>query len=99
MWESGGRTSYKVYSDRGLPNADRLRGDNDPYSSEMENYLKTPDSYDPRIAKLASDITSGYNDRYLKAKAMESYLQNNFGYTLEMKAGGSEPLADFFVQC
>lgn len=90
------RTSYKVISDRALPNVERLRADNGLYSPEMENYLAMPESgYDPRIAALASDITAKYGDRYSKAKAVESYLQNNFGYTLEMKAQGKEPLADF----
>ena len=93
---SNDRISYKVISDRALPGTDRLRGDNDPYSPDMENYLAMPESgYDQRIAKLASEITSGQNDRYSKAKAVESYLQNNFGYTLDLKAKGKEPLSDF----
>jgi hypothetical protein len=93
--KSGDRMSYKVISDRSLPSDDRLRADSDPYSSEMGNYLNLPDGVDPRIAKLSTDITSGFVDRFSKAKAVESYLQNNFGYTLELKAGGSQPLADF----
>lgn len=94
--KGGDRTSYKVVSDRSLPSPDRLHADNDPYSTEMGNYLATPDAgLDPRIAKLAFDITSKYSDRLSKAIAVESYLQNNFGYTLEMKAGGPQPLADF----
>lgn len=93
--KTGDRMSYKVISDQSLPPPERLRADNELYSSEMANYLQLPDAYDQRIAKLASDVTARYSDRYSKAKATESYLQNNFGYTLEMKAGGAEPLADF----
>jgi len=92
---SGDRMNYKVISDRSLPNIERLRSDQTPYSTEIGNYLGLPNDLDPRIAKLASEVTQSLPDRYSKAKAMESYLQDNFGYTLEMKAGGQQPLADF----
>ena len=39
-------------------------------------------------------VTASQN-RYDTARIVESYLQNKFGYTLEQKAGGSDPLADF----
>lgn len=91
------RTSYKVFSDTGLPNAERLRADTVQYSIQMQRYLKLPDEYDKRISNLAEQIIkeSGAKNRYDRAKAIENYLQNNFGYTLELKAGGKEPLADF----
>ncbi len=89
------RISYKVLSDRSLPGVDRLRADNQPYSSENANYLRLPLSHDARIAQLGTSVTQAAGNRYDKAKAIESYLQNNFGYTLEQKAGGTEPLADF----
>ncbi len=89
------RTSYKVYSDRSLPSTLQLRADDQPYSADLKNYVFLPPVYDPRIAKLAETITATAKNRYDKAHAVESYLQNNFGYTLEKKAGGSEPLADF----
>ncbi len=89
------RISYKVLSDRSLPPAERLRADNEAYSAENQNYLQVPISFDARIAQLAVEVTRGLNSRYDKALAVETYLQNSFGYTLEQKAGGSEPLADF----
>lgn len=89
------RISYKVLSDRTLPSSDRLRADARQYSEETENYLQLPLSYDARIAELAAGVTQASNNRYDKARAIESYLQNNFGYTLEQKSGGTEPLADF----
>ncbi len=57
--------------------------------------MQLPDKFDERIAALATEITGKYKNRYDKAKAVENYLQTQFGYTLEMKAGGEEPLADF----
>ncbi len=89
------RTSYKVLSDRSLPTPEQLRADNAPYPANIRPFRQLPPSYDTRIASLAEDITVGYTNRYDKARAIESYLQTNFGYTLEQKSGGPEPLADF----
>ncbi|MEZ5429417.1 MAG: DUF3488 and transglutaminase-like domain-containing protein [Pyrinomonadaceae bacterium] len=90
------RVSYKVYSDRRLPGVETLRADNGIYSREIgDRYLQKPARFDQRIARLAERITAAAPTRYDKAKAVEGYLQNNFGYSLEMKAGGEEPLADF----
>lgn len=91
------RVSYKVFSDTTLPNVERLRADNTQYSIQSQRYLKLPDEFDKRISDLAQKIIreSGAKNRYDRAKAVESFLQNNFGYTLELKAGGEEPLADF----
>jgi transglutaminase-like putative cysteine protease len=91
------RTSYKVFSDLSQPDDDVLRIDNSPYSIPSQRYLKLPNKFDKRISDLAEEITakSGANNRFDQAKSIENYLQNNFGYTLELKAGGEEPLADF----
>lgn len=89
------RISYKVLSDRGLPPVAKLRQDTQPYSADFANYRTLPPNYDIRIAELAETITADSPTRYDKARAVESYLQNNFGYTLEQKAGGPDPLANF----
>jgi hypothetical protein len=34
-------------------------------------------------------------NRYDEARAIESQLQSDYGYSLDMKAGGADPLADF----
>jgi len=89
------RVSYKVLSDRSLPSASELRADDKPYIADVSNYRLIPPLFDQRIAKLAEKITATEKNRYDKARAVELYLQNNLGYTLEQKAGGDEPLADF----
>ena len=90
------RLSYKVYSDTNVPNAAELKSDNENYAPEdAKRYLQLPAKIDARIAALARQITEKYPNRYDKAKAVESYLQNEFGYSLEMRAKGDEPLADF----
>lgn len=92
---SGERTSYKVLSDRTVPAAGDLRLDRAPYSDDVQNYLQLPEGLDPRIGQLAAQITESSRNRFDRAKAIESYLQNKLGYTLEQKASGDQPLADF----
>lgn len=92
---TGERTSYTVISDISRPTAERLQADRVPYGHDVERYLELPESYDKRIFALAQSITANSADRYDKAVAIRDYLRSNFGYTLEMKAGGDEPLADF----
>ncbi|MEP7038283.1 MAG: DUF3488 and transglutaminase-like domain-containing protein [Acidobacteriota bacterium] len=89
------RLSYKVFSDRSLPDVKNLKADNGIYPTEAQLYLQLPDELDERISQLAAQVTGSSNNRYDKAKAAEKYLQTQFGYTLEMKAGGEQPLADF----
>ena len=89
------RLSYKVFSDRSLPDIKNLKSDNGIYPTEAQRYLQLPDDMDERISPLAAQITGNFNNRYDRAKAVEKYLQTQFGYTLEMKAGGEQPLADF----
>ena len=89
------RISYHVWSDRSRPSDEVLRSDDLRYPRSAERFLELPENLDTRIPKLAESITAGKNDRYDKARAVERYLQTQFGYTLEMKAGGEDPLADF----
>jgi hypothetical protein len=72
-----------------------LRLDRQGYTEEFENYLQVPEGLDARIEQLAFDITRDARNRYDGAKMIETYLQTRFGYTLEQKAGGDQPLADF----
>ncbi|MBA3354303.1 MAG: DUF3488 domain-containing protein, partial [Blastocatellia bacterium] len=91
----GDRVSYRVLSETTMPAVSALRRDNGLYSDEYENYLQLPDELDPRVTELASQITAGTRTRYDAARAIESHLQTQFGYTLEQKAGGDQPLGDF----
>lgn len=90
------RLSYKVNSDRWTPDIQALKADNTVYLAEdVKDYLQIPDMFDDRIGNLASQISKDKKNRFDKAKAIEEYLQTQFGYTLEQKAGGDEPLSDF----
>jgi hypothetical protein len=89
------RISYQVVSDASPPNVQNLRRDNGAYSEDFQRYLQLPNKLDARIPQLAKQVTENLDNRYDKAKALETYLQNNFGYTLDLKVTGDEPLADF----
>ncbi|MBV9211991.1 MAG: transglutaminase domain-containing protein, partial [Acidobacteria bacterium] len=55
---------------------------------------------DPRIGNLAREVITRAHaeNRYDQARAIESYLQTEFGYTLDLKAGGNDPLSDFLFR-
>ncbi|HSK63949.1 MAG TPA: DUF3488 and transglutaminase-like domain-containing protein, partial [Pyrinomonadaceae bacterium] len=91
------RLMYKAISDTDEPPVEDLRDDMRPYPASYQRYLQLPDRLDPRIVSLARRmILEGQaRNRYDAAKAIEWQLQRDFGYSLEMKAGGPDPLADF----
>lgn len=91
------RVVYKVGSDPYLPSTDSLEDDRAPDPVVMSRFLQTPQNMDSRIAGLAEQIvrSGGSGTRYGAALAIESYLREGYGYTLEMKARGDQPVADF----
>ncbi|MDQ6787303.1 MAG: DUF3488 and transglutaminase-like domain-containing protein [Acidobacteriota bacterium] len=89
------RVTYRVSSDQTLPSEIELRADHGNYSDKDKHYLEIPENLDRRITELTRRLTEKAANRYDKAKIVESYLQNNFGYTLDLKAAGDQPLADF----
>ena len=91
------RIMYKAISDTTEPRMDQLRHDLRPLPVPYYRYLQLPESLDSRIDSLANKIILEANasNRYDAAKAIESYLQSEYGYSLEMKATGPDPLSDF----
>jgi protein-glutamine gamma-glutamyltransferase len=91
------RIMYKAISDRNEPRMDELRNDLRPYPPAFYRYLQLPEKLDRRIGPLATSMILNANasNRYDAAKAIEAQLQRYYGYSLEMKASGPDPLADF----
>ncbi len=91
------RTSYKVVSDVSTPKIADLRNEDSTFTDNFDKrYVQLP-KIDQRISVKAKEVieqTKAAN-RYDKAKAIETYLQNNFAYTLDLKVGTDEPVADF----
>ena len=91
------RVVYKALSDTTAPDVALLRRDAVPYPLTYQRYLQLPPALDPRIEALANAmvVNAHARNRYDEARAIETQLQTDFGYSLEMKAGGPDPLADF----
>jgi len=91
------RVVYKVYSDTMDPSPTALRSDQLNYFVASAHYLELPENLDPRIATLAQNVIAraGPQDGYDKARTIEAFLRDNYDYSLDLKAGGPEPLSDF----
>ena len=76
-----------------------LRQSSQAYPAPLrETYLQLP-KLDSRIAGLARTITARALNPYDKARAVESYLRGNYGYTLDLSGTPpSDPLAYFLFQ-
>lgn len=100
---SGRVINYTVKSNIGVPSAAELRAaDSTEYPPIIiELYTQKPRAakdetpLDPRVRKLALEITAHAPSPYEKAKAVEEFLKTQFSYTLNLKMGGSDPLAEF----
>jgi protein-glutamine gamma-glutamyltransferase len=94
------RLIYKAFSDVRDPDIQVLQQDFQPYPLSYERYLKLPQMLDPRVRAYARSVvrSAGVRNRYDIAKAFESHFRENFGYTLQMTAGGADPLADFLFR-
>jgi transglutaminase-like putative cysteine protease len=94
-----GRVQYTGVSDLAVPDEQTLR--NDTFSKiplEIANrYTKLP-RLDPRIERLAREITRGTHTNFDKARAIESFLKTNFQYSLELKPATGEPLSEFLFE-
>ena len=91
------RLMYKALSDMTEPDVALLQRDRQPYPASFERYLLLPDSLDPRIEGRANAmvVNAHARNRYDAARAIETQLQQDYGYSMEMKASGEDPLADF----
>ncbi len=91
------RVIYKAHSDTTTPDATLLRRDAAPYPAAFDRYQENPSAIDPRIGALANAmvVNAQARNRYDEARAIEAHLRSDYGYSLDMKASGPDPLADF----
>lgn len=87
---------YDATSDISRPNPEQLRAVSSAYPPEiLINNLQLP-SLDPRIARLATDITAASTNDYDRARALEVYLRTHFAYTLQLpRTVPDDPIANF----
>lgn len=78
-----GPLSYDVISETGQPNPAQLRKSSTEYPTDITLiYLRLP-TMDPRVAQLAKQVTAHANNPYDRAFALQMYLRDNYGYTLD----------------
>ncbi len=80
---AAGAVIYEMVSDTGLPSPAELRRASAEYLPEIRLlYLRLP-QLDPRVAALARQVTAPATNNYDRALAIQNYLRDNFGYTLD----------------
>ena len=91
---------YEATSDISKPSAAELRKAGRSYPPQIsETYLHFRPELDPRIPRLAADITHSATNDYDKAAAIENYLRTRFGYTLQLpQTNVKDPLANFLFE-
>jgi protein-glutamine gamma-glutamyltransferase len=90
---------YEADSDIALPSPEELRTSGKNYPPQIAaTYLQLP-PLDPRIPKLALQISAASSNNFDKASALESYLRTRFGYTLQLpRSAVTDPLANFLFE-
>jgi len=99
QYPAHGKTGYTVVSDAILPDAGKISDWFAIPDDIRSAWLQLPE-IDPRIARLANDITRGYTRQYDKAIAIETWLGSNYAYTSTMPeiyevSESGDPLAVF----
>jgi protein-glutamine gamma-glutamyltransferase len=91
---------YEATSDVARPGASDLRAAGAAYPRYMDPaYLRLPASLDPRIPRLAQQISASAGNNYDKALALETYLRTHFDYTLQLsRTVPHDPLANFLFE-
>jgi len=92
-------SKYEGVSDIATPAPDELRSAGRNYPAEIsEIYLRLPE-LDPRVTRLAADITKSASTDYDRAAAIENHLRTRFAYTLELpKTTPKDPIANFLFE-
>jgi transglutaminase-like putative cysteine protease len=92
--------AYDVVSDTGLPPAQQLESASTQYPDEIRLvYLRLPHTIDPRVSELARALTASATNNYARAVAIQTYLRNNFQYTLDPPAIEPEdPVGSFLFR-
>ena len=90
---------YEADSDIAAPAPAELRTAGRDYPLQVvATYLRLP-PLDPRVPRLAAQITNSASSDFDKAAALENYLRTRFGYTLELpQTVVKDPIANFLFE-
>jgi transglutaminase-like putative cysteine protease len=92
-------TRYEADSDIAAPAPAELRTAARNYPAQFAaTYLRLP-PLDPRVPRLAAQITNSAGNDFDKAAAIENHLRTRFGYTLELpRTPVKDPIANFLFE-
>jgi protein-glutamine gamma-glutamyltransferase len=92
--------AYDVVSETGVPPARELESSSPQYPDTIRLvYLRLPHTLDPRVSDLARTLTASSTNNYARAMAIQSYLRDNFRYTLDPPAIEPEdPVGSFLFR-
>ena len=96
----GSRLSYIVTSDVTGPSVDELAKDTaTDYPEEIRSLNLQSPKLDPRVAELSREIIGDAVTPYDKARRIETFLKNQFTYTLSLtrKDTSIDPVSDFLL--
>jgi len=90
---------YEADSDIAVPAPTELRTAGRNYPAQIDaTYLQVP-PLDPRVPRLAAQITNSASNDFDRAAAIENYLRTRFGYTLELpRTAVKDPIANFLFE-
>lgn len=91
-------SEYEAESDIGRPSPAQLQAAGSTYPQFATAYLQLP-ALDPRIPRLAAQVSDTASNNYDKAVALEAYLRTHYGYTLQLlRSPVADPLANFLFE-
>jgi len=90
---------YEAESDiMAAPPAELRRAGRNYPEQIQATYLRLP-ALDPRVPRLAAEITSSASNDFDKAAAIENHLRTRFGYTLQLpRSHEKDPIANFLFE-
>ena len=90
---------YEAESDiMAAPPAELRRAGRNYPEQIQARYLHLP-ALDPRVPRLAAEITSSASNDFDKAAAIENHLRTRFGYTLQLpRSHEKDPIANFLFE-
>jgi len=90
---------YEADSDIAVAAPAELRTAGRNYPPQVTaTYLRLPE-LDPRVPRLAAQITNSASSDFDKAAAIENHLRTRFGYTLELpRTAVKDPIANFLFE-
>jgi transglutaminase-like putative cysteine protease len=92
-------SKYEAVSDIATPSPDELRAAGRNYPEEISMVYAKATDVDPRVSRLAAEITKSANNDYDRVSAIENHLRTRFGYTLQLpRTSPKDPIANFLFE-